>query len=128
MHPNTVAPSLLFIGSLASFAMIVQQLFWFRTSRWDNQGRRANRRILAVSAVLFTVLLSTLSGILGLLASQAWRVGDYSRATLNTVGEKVVVVAFQFGREYGVSLSEISTYGFPSHSVLDVCPKYKSFS
>jgi len=97
MHPSTVAPSLLFITSLASLTMIVQQLRSLHKSRWDVHSGQAKRRILAVSATLFTVLLSTLSGILGLVASQAWRVGDHSRATRATVSEQIVVVALQFG-------------------------------
>ena len=100
MHPDTVAPSLLFISSLASLTMIVQQLLSLHRSRWDTQGGHGTRRMLAVSATLLTVLLTTLSGILGLLASQAWRVGDYPRATRATVSEKIVVVALQFGRKY----------------------------
>jgi hypothetical protein len=100
MYPNTVTPSLLFISSLASFTMIVQQLLSLHKSRWDAHDGQAKRRILAVSATLFTALLSTLSGILGLVASQAWRVGDQSRAARATVGEKIVVVVLQFGRKY----------------------------
>ncbi|KAI9449446.1 hypothetical protein BJY52DRAFT_1361470 [Lactarius psammicola] len=97
MHPDTVAPSLLFISSLASLTIIVQQLLSLHKSRWNTHGGQAKRRILAVSAALFTFLLSTLSGVLGLLASQAWRAGDYSRVTRATVSEKIVVVALQFG-------------------------------
>ena len=99
MHPDNVAPSLYFISSLASLAMIVQQLHCLHKSRWDTQGGQAKRRILAVSATLFTFLLSTLSGILGLVASQAWRVGDHSLETRATIGGKIVVIALQFGRK-----------------------------
>jgi len=97
MHPNTVAPSLLFITSLASLSMIVQQLLALHKSRWDTHGGQAKRRILAVSATLFTFLLATISGILGLVASQSSRVGDYSRETRATVSGQIVVVALQFG-------------------------------
>jgi len=97
MHPNTVAPLLLFITSLASLTMIVQQLLALHKSRWDTQGGQAKRRIIAVSATLFTFLLATLAGILGLVASHAWRVGDHSRETRATVSGKIVVVALQFG-------------------------------
>ena len=99
MHPDNVAPSLYFISSLASLAMIVQQLHCFHKSRWDTQGGQTKRRILAVSATLFTFLLSTLSGILGLVASQAWRVGDRSLEARATIGGKIVVIALQFGRK-----------------------------
>lgn len=97
MLPDTVAPSLFFISSLASLAIIVQQLLSLHKSRWNTHGGQANRRILAISATLFTVLLSTLSGVLGLLASQARRVGDYSSATRATVSEQIIVIALQFG-------------------------------
>jgi hypothetical protein len=100
MHPNTVAPWLLFITSLASLTMIVQQLLALHRSRWDTQGGQAKRRIIAVSATLFTFLLATLAGILGLVASHAWRVGDHSRETRATISGKIVVIALQFGREY----------------------------
>ena len=98
MHP-TVAPSLLFITSLTSLTMIVQQLLALHRSRWDTQGGQAKRRIIAVSATLFTFLLATLAGILGLVASHAWRVGDHSRETRATISGKIVVVALQFGRK-----------------------------
>ena len=111
MHPDPVAPSLLFISSLASLIMIVQQVLSFHKSRWDTQGGQAKRRILAVSATLFTFLLATLSGILGLVASRAWRVGDYSRETRATVSGKIVVVALQFGRKHiHAGLSEKNTH------------------
>jgi len=97
MHPDTVAPSLYFISSLASLVMIIQQLLSLHKSRWDTQGGQAKGRMLAVSATLFTLLLSTLSGILGLVASKAWRVGDYSLETRATIGGKIVVIALQFG-------------------------------
>ncbi|KAH9014420.1 hypothetical protein EDB85DRAFT_872938 [Lactarius pseudohatsudake] len=97
MLPDTVAPSLFFISSLASLAIIVQQLLSLHKSRWNTHSGQANRRILAISATLFTVLLSTLSGVLGLLASQARRVGDYSSATRATVSEQIIVIALQFG-------------------------------
>lgn len=97
MHPNTVAPWLLFITSLASLTMIVQQLLALHRSRWDTQGGQAKRRIIAVSATLFTFLLATLAGILGLVASHAWRVGDHSRETRATISGKIVVIALQFG-------------------------------
>jgi hypothetical protein len=124
MHPNTVAPSLLFISSLASLTMIVHQLLSLHKSRWDTQGGQAKRRVLAVSAALFTVLLSTLSGILGLVASQA-RVGDPSRATRATVSGKIVVVALQFGRKYISCISSLEKKNSPvppSLSVLVVYP------
>ena len=98
MHP-TVAPSLLFITSLTSLTMIVQQLLALHRSRWDTQDGQAKRRIIAVVATLFTFLLATLAGILGLVASHAWRVGDHSRETRATISGKIVVVALQFGRK-----------------------------
>jgi hypothetical protein len=63
-------------------------------SRWPSQATDPSR---LCHALYF--LLSTLSGILGLVASQAWRVGDHSRETRATVSGKIVVVALQFGRK-----------------------------
>lgn len=116
MHP-TVAPSLLFITSLTSFTMVVQQLLAFHRSRWNIQGGQTKRRIIAVSATLFTFLLATLAGILGLVASHAQRVGDHSREARATVSGKVVVIALQFGRKCVYIPSESNSHQYSPVSV-----------
>ena len=125
MHPDAVAPSLLFLSSLASLIMIVQQVLSFHKSQWDTQGGQAKRRILAVSATLFTFLLATLSAILGLVACHAWRVGDHSRETRATVSGKIVVVALQFGRKYlyDMPFRKKNSPASCSLCILDVDPK-----
>ena len=128
MHP-TVAPSLLFITSLTSFTMVVQQLLALHRSRWDTQGGQAKRRIIAVSATLFTFLLATLAGILGLVASHAQRVGDHSREARATVSGKIVVIALQFGRKcvyypLRIKFSPV----LPSLCILAFYPKSESSS
>jgi hypothetical protein len=99
MHPEIAAPSLLFVSSLVSLILIVLQLFSLHNSQWVVHDAQGIRRLLALSITLLIVFLSALSGILGLVACHARRMGDRSRAARVSIGGKVLVVILQSGRE-----------------------------
>ncbi|KAI9457895.1 hypothetical protein F5148DRAFT_339560 [Russula earlei] len=97
MFPETAAPSLLFISSLVSLILIFAQLSSLHKSQWDVYNAQGFRRLLALSVTLLIVFLSALSGTLGLIACQAWRTGDRSRATRAGIGGKIVIITLQSG-------------------------------
>jgi len=99
MHPETAAPSLLFISSFVSLILIVLQIFSLRKSQWDLHDAQGTRRLLALSVMLLIALLSALSGTLGLVAYEARRTGDRSRAARVAMGGKIIVVILQSGRK-----------------------------
>lgn len=102
MPPETVAPSLLFISSLVSLILTAIQVSSLHRSQWDINDPQSIRRLLSLSVMLLIVFLSALSSALGLVARQAWRTGDRSRAVRASVGGKIIVVILQSGRKYFV--------------------------
>jgi hypothetical protein len=99
MLTETTAPSLLFITSLVSLILIAFQVSFLHKSRWDIHNAQSIRRLLALCVTIFIVFLSALSGILGLVAFHAGRMGDHSRAARAGVGGKIIVVILQSGRK-----------------------------
>lgn len=99
MLTETTAPSLLFITSLVSLILIAFQVSFLHKSRWDIHNAQSIRRLLALSVTTFIGFLSVLSGILGLVAFDAGRTGDRSRAVRAGVGAKTIVVILQSGRK-----------------------------
>jgi len=97
MHPETAAPSLLFISSFVSLILIVFQISSLRKSQWDLHDAQGTRRLLALSVMLLIAFLSALSGTLGLVAYQARRTGDHPRAARVAMGGKIIVVFLQSG-------------------------------
>ncbi|KAH9987004.1 hypothetical protein BJV74DRAFT_843094 [Russula compacta] len=97
MPPETVAPSLLFISSLVSLILTALQVSSLHKSQWDINDPQSIRRLLALCFMLLIVFLSALSSALGLVARQAWRTGDRSRAVRASVGGKIIAVILQSG-------------------------------
>ncbi|KAH9957360.1 hypothetical protein BC827DRAFT_712775 [Russula dissimulans] len=97
MHPETAAPSLLFISSFVSLVLIVLQVSPLRKSQWDLHDAQGTRRLLALSVMLSIALLSALSGSLGLVAYQARCTGNRPRAARVAMGGKIIVVILQSG-------------------------------
>lgn len=114
MLTETTAPSLLFITSLVSLVLIAFQISFLHKSRWDIHNAQSIRRLLALSVTTFIVFLSALSGILGLVAFDAGRTGDRSRAVRAGVGGKTIVVILQSGRKsLHMSSSKTQLKAFP---------------
>jgi len=96
---ETVAPLLLFISSLVSLILIALQVSSLHKSQWIVHDAQGTRRLLVLSVTLLIVSLSALSATLGLVARQAYRMGNPSRATRASLGGKIIVVILQFGRK-----------------------------
>jgi hypothetical protein len=125
MLTETTAPSLLFITSLVSLILIAFQVSSLHKSRWDIHNVRGTRQLLALSVTLFIVFLSALSGVLGLVACQAGRTGDRSRAARAGVGGKLIVVILQSGRK-SMHMSSSETQSRSSLGVHDVSSEPES--
>jgi hypothetical protein len=125
MLTETTAPFLLFITSLVSLILIAIQVSSLHKSQWDIHNMQGIRRLLAFSVTIFIAFLSALSGILGLVACQAGRTGDRSRAARATVGGKIIVVILQSGRKSKHMLSS-KTESCSSLGLHDVSSEYES--
>jgi len=97
--PQTVAPSLLFISSLVSLILIVFQVSSLYKSQWTVHDTQGTRRLLVLSVTLFVVFFSALSATLGLVAHQAYHMGNRSLAKSAGLSGKIIVIVLQSGRK-----------------------------
>lgn len=96
--PQAVAPSLLFISSLVSLILIVFQLSSLYKSQWTAHDPHGTRRLLVLSVTLLVVFFSAISAILGLVAHQAYHMGNRSLARSAGLCGKIIVTVLQSGR------------------------------